>query len=230
MGQWNTLHTFDEKLYQTKTLRLLEDERALLPYYQNYKTLCIPGTCKLTPLDFIRYATDCRQQIADLFVVGCTKDENMRLPLPPEYEYTFVDLFTYLIFQTAARYYPYFRLGYRALDRAVRIQKRESVADQILRDLFRSCGEFARDGSGIRKIFTVVDVKMLALDLDNLAANAEEGDFKRVEDFKQYVTYLADRDLGILSGLDLVPAQFEHIDSELPDLRDLNIESLRYRD
>ncbi len=185
---------------------------------------------QVNAIDFIRYATDCRQQIADLFVVGCTKDENMRLPLPPEYEYTFVDLFTYLIFQTAARYYPYFRLGYRALDRAVRIQKRESVADQILRDLFRSRGEFARDGSGIRKIFTVVDVKMLALDLDNLAANAEEGDFKRVEDFKQYVTYLADRDLGILSGLDLVPAQFEHIDSELPDLRDLNIESLRYRD
>ncbi|MBT1685611.1 hypothetical protein [Dawidia soli] len=228
MGQWNTLHTFDEKLYQTRTRRLLEDEHALWPYYQMYKSISLPGTCRFTPADFVRYAAEFQQQIADLFVVGRVKDDNARLPLSAQDEYAFIDLFTFLIFQTSARFDPYFRLGYRAFANAVEVRNRESLSSQILSNLLDSYNEFNRDGSGIRKILTAVDVRIFMLDLDNLTAKPAEGAAEYVDEFKQYITYLAARDLGILSGLDLLPQKLMHTDAALPDLRDLTIESLRY--
>jgi hypothetical protein len=229
MGQWNTLHTFDEKLYQARTLRLLENEQALLPYYEAFKSLSLPGTCTLTPAEFVRYAADFRQQISDLFVVGCAKDRESVLPLSDDHEYTFVNFFTYLIFQTAARFDPYFRFGYRAFAKSVIFRGQESVASLIVSDLLNSENEFNRDGSGIRRILSAVDVRMLMLDLDNLTARTDEGAAEYVEDFKHYITYLAERDLGVLSGLDLVSRMFMHADSELPDMRDLKIESLCYQ-
>lgn len=204
MGDWNTLHLIDEQKYQSKTLAILKNEDLLAEYFAEYLKRCLANSCQWTA-ELIVKAVELNQAIFEDFCNPDTvfdMEEQGWNTVNNLGEYHFRRFVTFLIFRTAAQFYPYFRLGKNYMHHAIDWDQMEDTSGAVLEAFFMGASFFNWDGDGIRKIITCENLSVLLLDVDQIVAKDVE-DSAAVQELIEFLNYADQHKLSVLAGQNL---------------------------
>ena len=223
MGDWNTLHFFNDKHFYEKVVPDLKGKGDLLKKYfysQLSKYLLFHNDNDEKRIDAIlEYCHFFDDEFKRHEVLYEIESRNKK----PDEEYskfmeqwrhdlqafhnknspTFDDLsiiLTLIVFSECAAFNPHFILGRRVFSENVGA-KPKSITEVIISQINNSpLGSTHSYGSGIMNWITSEDVKLLWLDRDNLLPTGSEEYFN---DFLKFIEIVVENDLGVVSGTNM---------------------------
>ncbi|OMP80022.1 hypothetical protein [[Flexibacter] sp. ATCC 35208] len=200
MGQWHTLHLFDDKRFYTDTVPLLKGQQGdIQAYYIMYEQTCTKGICDIPLAELVAVFNQLKGYRLDYlpFMEVIHKEWYPFLSTLP-WTYHLSAFFEYVVFSHCADYAPYFRLGkHAALHRMPGINS-NGLSYEILGELSMIYpGIFTVEGMGVTGWITSEEVKELLAGLKN------EETINDIEDFIAFLEVSASLDMGIIAGVDL---------------------------
>lgn len=222
MGDWNTLHFFDDKRFQTKVVADLLDKGDLLKQYfesklgkyllwdnnnSDQKISSILDFCQFLDKDFKRhkilYDISKRKKKPEeeylTFINRQNQDEKEFLEQNGQ---TIDDLSTILpllLFSECASFNPHLILGRRIFTGCVDAKPR-SVSSEIISQITDSeygC-IYSRTGSGVINWITNDELQLLWLDKDNLFSQDPDSE-NYFQEFLQFIEIAIKNNLGVVS-------------------------------
>jgi len=209
MGDWNTLHLFNDTVFYNETVPLLKGiKRNLNPYYFSYLTTCLGGKCD-TPLDTM---VDVFNQMDKSFQkfppFEAMWDKDYRGFLAKyKWSYHLSAFFEQVVFADCADLLPNYCLGKRGLPYQLPDILTGGLGNAIVCEL-KSNGNniFTAEGAGITGWITAEEAEELLSDIDQYLATKpaiHEDDIWYLEDFAAFLRIAVTLKMGILQGANL---------------------------
>lgn len=213
MGDWNTLHLFDESAYQKETLTILQSPDLMTPYFREYLKSCLGGTCEWTPALITAIFRSNASVFNDLTnITSDHTEKKFQTPYGTD-DYHFRRFINFLLFNTCVDFYPYFKLGKSLVQRSIDLNWK-TVSGEILSTLFNHSSQFNWDGDGIRKILLPKELGFLLTDSKNIVPSTPEAK-PMVDEFLFFLNFAQEHGLGLLSGQNIEDRMFQKRTSSL---------------
>ncbi len=210
MGDWNTLHVFDDRRFHEETVpRLRGRKGSLEEHYTRYLRTCPRGECDLGIAEIIeisrQFSEDFTSHPGYSTDTGQGGERNFIGSQPWEYHYR--RFFEFIVFAECASFYPYFRMGKLFFRGAVDVRPGATAVGGLLArvvDGYRD-NPWTWDGDGIRGWLSATEAKVLN-DADSIIPT--ESEYARyVEEFRRFLDVVTKNDLGLLSAVNLAEAR-----------------------
>jgi hypothetical protein len=213
MGDWNTLHLFNEDIFYNQTVPLLKGKYGDLEkeYYDFLKYHLIGGIdrlskselnilCKKGAEDVIAVASnfDYVFTLHSEFMIDDQEERKSYLD-KHNWFYDFNRFFEYIVFSTCADYFPWYRLGKCGLFTQVPMKNRSIGYEVISKLSMRSeYNLFCCDGSGIISWISSEEAALLKNDYSSVI---EKNEF--TTDFEKFLDGVVQNQLGLLAAVNL---------------------------
>ena len=213
MGYWTTLHLFDDKVFNEKTLPEFTGQAGDFHkvYLDFMKTHTIGGIGKFSEQEIqtiIENSLNTIQIQAKKFEkefrrhLEFERSEDQRNYLNEnEWSYDFSSFFEYLVFNTCADFYPYLPCGKYGLASKLDL-RRNSLADELIGTLDRGIGTslFSADSMGIISWITSEEAALLFYDKE--AITTDDND-EFLSAFLNLLKVAYENELGLVYGVDM---------------------------
>lgn len=218
MGQWHTLHLFDDKRFYTDTVPLLKGQQGdIQAYYTKYEQTCIKGKCDIPLAELVTVFNQLKGYRLEYlpFMEVIHKEWYPFLNTLP-WTYHLSAFFEYVVFSHCADYVPYFRLGKSAAIHRVPGINHKGLSYEIICELsMNNPGIFTAEGMGVTGWITSEEVKALLAGLKN------EETIHDIEDFIAFLEVTASLDMGVIAGVDLREGTLRELPSFKFSTRDM---------
>ena len=163
MGQWNTLHVFDDKKFYQEIIPKLEKDDEFLSKYI---------TSNVAQL-FSKRVEKVEEQIVNLrnLIKQFDKDFKNYSGNENQIPNDLNKLIEIIIFSECAIFSPYFKLGYRLVSYSIEYKKYGTLAEEIISNLINGVESnlFSKNEFGIKNWVTAEELELVILDLENLS-------------------------------------------------------------
>ncbi|MFC3157472.1 hypothetical protein SAMN05443633_10831 [Chryseobacterium arachidis] len=251
MGDWNTLHHFDDKKFYSKIVPDLLGEGQLLRNYFNSKfgkyIVYDNDQDERRIKDIIEFSQSLddefkihetllniqkREKNVDVeyssFIQKRNKDEDDFYTINGQVIEDFNLILTLIIFSECAAFNPHLILGRTIFTGCVNA-KQESIAEYIISDFTSNdLGSIFSNYNGFINWVTNEDLQLLWLDKENLYSAGEDAD-KYFSDFYKFIEIAIENDLGVISGKNMNEGFLKLIQSPLSvkiDVKELGLENV----
>lgn len=233
MGDWNTLHVFDDKRFYEETVPMLRGQKpGLEKHYSRFAKLPMLGAPRASLDEMIPIF----RQFNDDFATYPGFDANDAFSRQVGFaeifrgEYYLRRFFEFVVFSECASFFPHFGMGYRAFAAAMGAKQGDTVVEGLLSHIAFGIVDnpWRWDGDGIRSWVTARDVKVLHDSGSIVPKNEEDAEY--VEDFLRFLGVVTKHNLGLLTAVNIDADNFKDCTPPLQneDLwKGVEIESLR---
>ena len=205
MGDWNTLHVFDDRRFHEEIVPMLRGRKVgVEEHYEKFLTRsprCDVGIEEMVPL-FRQFSADFTRHPG--YDALLAQDGNATFDRIHRGEYYTRRFFEFVVFSECASFFPYFVMGYRQFGAAVRAKEGDTVVDDLLLRISHGNADnpWKWDGDGIRSWMSTQEVKVL-LDSGSIVPRRED-EAEYVQDFLRFLGVVTKNKLGLLSACDIL--------------------------
>jgi len=208
MGDWNTLHLFDDNTFYTETVPLLKGVQGdLRPYYESYLTTCLGGTCSISLQELVDIYNQMQNNFHDFPNFNELHDKGLSFLPQRDGPYHLSAFFEHVVFSDCADLLPNYILGKQPLQNQFPDILTGGLGNALVCELGCSHGNvFTSEGFGITGWLTAEEVDVLLADMEDYLAlkpSIHEDDIWRIEDLGGFLTIATSLNMGILQGVDL---------------------------
>lgn len=215
MGDWRTLHLFDKTTYLNEVVPMVRNLDTYLPVFLNENHLSWLDGFSKPPEEIIKetilLVSELDEELS-CHPVLIKLNQQTRKNYSNCYSHSenfirqnqsAIEFFEYLLietlFSTVADFNPYFILGKRLFEGIVETTN-NSIAEELTGKLLFHNENSVLDvvDGGIINWLSEEEVTLLHLDSENIMQQNEEG-FDYVKEFKVFIQYAAERNLGLIS-------------------------------
>ncbi|MCB9230597.1 MAG: hypothetical protein H6581_02995 [Bacteroidia bacterium] len=251
MGDWNTLHHFNDKIFYAEIVPDLKRNGQLLEKYFNSefgkyiayaddnnadRIAEIISFCQFLDKDFkhhktlfeIQKRTKGKDEDYDSFIVKRNRDEDDFQKANGKIIEDINNILTLIIFSECAAFNPHLILGRRIFTGNVRA-KPDSVAEEVIWNFTnRESGSIFYSSNGLINWVTHDDLQLLWLDKENLQP-ADRDSEKYFSDFYKFIEIAVENELGVIAGTNMREDILKLIKSPLTvkvDVKELGLENV----
>lgn len=206
MGDWHTVHLFNDKIFYNEIVPLLKGDKGdLFPYYLQFLTTCLGGKSEISMEEMISVSN----QLENDFRIfpPFQKYLNNVTSFYSEYKWSFQfsRFFEYVVFTDCADYWPYFISGRTGIEHLLPDMPLSSAGHRALGILgeMNYSTVFSAEGMGITGWISSEDVKVLLSDIENSLQSVPQDDMEVLEYFMNFLRIAAKLDLGMISGVNV---------------------------
>ncbi|REG20496.1 hypothetical protein ATI61_12161 [Archangium gephyra] len=213
MGDWNTLHVFDDRRFHEETVPMLRGKKAgLEEHFSRFLETCVvPGH---RDFDFEEVLLLFRQFNADFTrhpeyeALVAQEGETQFVRIHPR-EFYIRRFFEFVVFAECASFFPHFQMGKTLFTGAVDVKQGDTAVTGLLDHLAYGYpnNPWMWDGDGIRAWVSAQDAKVMH-DSGSIVPQEEEY-AQYVEEFQRFLGVVTQNNLGLLSAVNLSADRYE---------------------
>ncbi|NMO15127.1 hypothetical protein HPC49_04300 [Pyxidicoccus fallax] len=219
MGDWNTLHVFDDRRFHEETVPRLRGEKAGLEehharFLKTSMPRCDIGVDEMIPV-FRQFSADFTRHPG--YDALLEQDRHATFERIHPREFYIRRFFEFVLFSECANFFPYFKMGYRLFHGAVGVKEGDTAMSDLVLHLSHGGDNnpWRWDGDGIRSWLSAREVKALN-DSGSIVPRKEE-DADYVQDFLRFLDVVTKNNLGLLSAANINSDPFKN---RAPPVRD----------
>jgi len=220
MGDWNTLHVFDDKKFYQVVVPILKGEGKPLEFYLDTDfgkyTLRDIKQSKNSIIDSIIKTA---HQFDDKFkfFLGFPQPE----PAPIYYRnfynknswfHEFNSICEYIVFSECAFFNPHFKLGKNLFYSFIKAKPNTASQDFQNQIGMMNDSIFGIEGDGIKNWITNDELSLYILDFENLSSTPQGDKFNYLEEFKLFIKTFHENGYGVISCFNLRSEFYSRID------------------
>lgn len=229
MGQWNTLHLFDEEIFYKKVVDSFKNDSKFLKKYFNNELgpflIEDPETLKEERIESImeiskRMSNDFRNYPE---IIQYRKEPNWSKWFFSQELEDLRDLLFVIVFSNCALPFPYFKLGYRLITSYIGFEGEDTDVEKLVHKIRYNIEE---DGifpgeMGIRNWLNKNEVVQILENYHDIKPNLRSNEARShnkfakiyVDEFEEFLKVAKDNGLGLISCLDADIESFKKIKS-----------------
>lgn len=226
MGQWNTLHLFDDRKFYDEVVPSMQSKDILKKCFASKEGRYALEDAEILVKERVEVIQELSSKLSLDFRVhsGLVRDlkncinreEKVKVSaLYSNKAEDFNNILLVLIFSKCALCSPYFTLGYRLITSYLKYRKSDSICENYVKKLmyFEKSGTLISlgTGDGIRNWLTAEEVKIFVENYEDIIPNKRERYAKRyIKEFKTFFELAAKNNYGLLACLDLNEGLYAH--------------------
>lgn len=194
MGQWNTLHVFDDrKFYQEVIPKMINDDEFLKKYINSKVAKIFTGSSDAAEIQIVKLRD---------FIKHLDEDFKSYSGNEVEIPYEINKLIEIIVFSECAIFSPYFKLGYRLFFSSIAFSKEEILAEEIMYNLVygEESNIFSSNEGGIKSWISSEELELVIYDLEHLVPKETRAVY--FEEFIQFIKEVHKHKLGLICCID----------------------------
>lgn len=218
MGDWNTLHLFDDQRFYHQTVPALQGHNGdLTEHYKHYSSTFTGGRCTTTLETLISISAQMENGFREFPAFQEAYLQHLDTFLSTHaWVYDFALFFEMMVFSASADFLPNMGLGKRDLSHWLPDMPLGKEAAHILGELGKMnySSVFCADGAGVMGWITAAEVSLLLADIKKVIAGQHalpQDELEAVQNFATFLSVAEGLNKGILSGVNLRGQYWEQL-------------------